>query len=86
MANSQEGNVIYCDTTATFANAVEICSIKYIGAASGTAAITSASGSKNIWEEAGTANVYNAEVDLFIPGGVTVTLANSAKVYLYLRR
>ena len=84
MANTRAGNVIKCDTTATFTDAKQICGIKYIGAASGTAVITDAGGSgNNLWVESGTTNQWN-DAEIVANDGVTVTVTNSAIVYLYL--
>jgi hypothetical protein len=87
MANTIEANVILVDTNAAFPQAKRIRSIKYIGNASGTAVITgggSSSGDR-VWEESGSTNVYNANVEIGDGDGVYVTLTNSAKVYLYLK-
>lgn len=87
MANSVANNVVYIDTTGyTYNGPLEIRSIKYIGAASGTAVITqgtSGSGAK-LWEEAGTANVFNGDVELAAKDGIHVAIAAGVKLYLYL--
>lgn len=85
MANSRTGSVIRVDTTASFAGAKYIKSIKYIGSSSGTAIVTGLDSTLRLWEESGTANVHNADVCINNQDGVTVTLTNSAIVYLYLK-
>lgn len=85
MANASSGTVHYVDTTATTLNnggKVYIQSVKYIGAATGTAGITS--DGKTIWEEAGTANVHN-ECEMVVDN-VVVNVTNGAKVYVYTAR
>ena len=87
MANSVANNVIYVDTTGyTYSGPLEICSIKYIGAASETAVITQGvTGSGSIlWEESGTANVFNSDVELAAKDGIHVAIAAGVKLYLYL--
>lgn len=87
MANHREGNVIYVDTSAAFTDVRNVCSIKYIGAASGTATLkgdASASGAL-LWQEAGTANVFDSDIEIRSDEGVYVTLTNSAVVYLYVK-
>jgi hypothetical protein len=84
MANTRSNNVIVVDTSAQFSENLTICSIKYIGAASGTASIKADSTSGVVvWEESGTANVYNAEVEIQAHQGMYVTVTNSAKLYIY---
>ncbi len=86
MANAQEGNVIFIDTTAaTYSGAKYIEAIKYIGNTSGTATIQ-AGGSSGVtlWQESGTANVFN-QVCIHSPDGLYIVVTNSAKVYIYLR-
>jgi hypothetical protein len=85
MANTRARNVIRVDTTATFSAQTFIHSIKYIGASSGTAIITSADSTNKLWEESGTSNVYNPNVDISGTDGIVVTVTNSAVVYLYLK-
>lgn len=86
MANSRAGNVVVVDTTGTtVAEGIHIVGIKYIGAASGTATLKAGSSSGNpLWEESGTANVFN-QVDIKEKDGVHVILGTTAKVYLYLK-
>lgn len=85
MSNTRSANVIIVDTSAQFSENSQICGIKYIGAASGTASIKADSTSGVVvWEEAGTANVWNPEVELQMRNGFYVTVTNSAKVYIYL--
>lgn len=87
MANYRKGSVIFVDTSAAFAEVLEIKSIKYIGNTSGTASLKSeaSSGGSVVWEESGTANVFNGDVGLKDRAGFYVTVTNSAKVYLYLK-
>ncbi len=85
MANSRSSGVIYVDTTAAFAGPLEIESIKYIGAPTGTAAITATDSGLPLWQEAGTPNLSTDYTPMYAQGGITVTLANSAKVYIYLK-
>jgi hypothetical protein len=86
MSNTRAGSVIFVDTSAAFSDAMDIQSIKYIGNTSGAASIKKESSSGNaLWEESGTANVYNANVDIRCPKGIYVTVSNSAKVYIYLK-
>ena len=85
MANHRSANVIFVDTSAAFTIPATICSVKYIGNTSGTAAIradASASGSI-LWEESGTANLFN-EVEIRDNVGIYVEVSNGAKVYVYL--
>jgi len=85
MANTQSGSVIFVDTTAyTGVGKAYICAIKYIGASSGTATIKDGGANGNVvWEELGASNIFN-QVEMTITD-LYVTLANSAKVYIYLR-
>ncbi len=90
MSNTRAGSVIKVDTSANFTDVHDIVSIKYIGASSGTAVITksvaAADGSgANVWQESGTANLWNPDVNIRCNKGVYVTVTNSAVVYLYLR-
>jgi hypothetical protein len=87
MANARTGNVIFVDADNTaVTEALSIKSIKYIGAASGTATIKlgGTSGSV-IWEESGSANVWNPNVEIYAREGIYVDLTNSAKIYIYLK-
>jgi hypothetical protein len=84
MANTRTANVIYCDTTASFSGPLSICSLKYIGAASGTAVITATDSGSRLWEEAGASNLRSDEVEIQANDGITVTIASGAKVYIYL--
>ena len=88
MANSQQDNVIFCDTTAlTVSGPKRIAAVKYIGNASGTAAILSgvtAGSGGPIWQEAGTANLSVDPINVYAKEGFNVVLANGAKVYIYL--
>lgn len=86
MANSYSGNVIYVDTTGyTYSGHAKICAVKYIGHASGTAAITqgtSGSGAP-VWQESGTSNQAVDAIEA-VCDSFHVAVANSAKVYIYL--
>jgi hypothetical protein len=86
MANAREGNVIYCDTDdSTFADAKNICGIKYIGAASSSITIKAGSSSGNsLWEESASTNVFN-EVCIHSPDGIHITVGGTATVYIYLK-
>lgn len=86
MANAKEGNVIYVDTDdTTLASAKYVEAIKYIGNTSGTATIKAGTSSGDLmWEESGTANVFN-EVCIHSPDGLHVAVTNGAKVYIYLK-
>jgi hypothetical protein len=86
MANHREGNVIFVDTDAAFTDVRSICGVKYIGNTNGTATIkgSGASGGDVVWQEAGTANIYD-QVELRDSEGVYVAVTNGAKVYLYLK-
>lgn len=86
MANAKEGNVWYIDTDNTvIPGPVEIESIKYIGAASGTANLKSENDSGALlWQESGTANLFDAGVCIRTNKDVHVNLTNSAVVYIYL--
>ena len=84
MANVKTANVIMVDTSAQFDGKFKICSVKYIGNTSGSASIKADSTSGSVvWEESGTANVFNSECCMYLDG-MYVTVANSAKVYIYL--
>ncbi len=85
MANAREGSVWYIDTSdTTIPGRVTVCGIKYIGNASGTASIKDTNSSGDLmWEESGTANVFNP-VCFTTNNGINITLTNSAKVYIYL--
>lgn len=86
MANTRNGNVIYVDTNAAFADVRGICGIKYIGNTSGTANVrgdASASG-ELLWEEEGTANILD-DVEIRCSTGIYVTVTNGAVVYIYLK-
>jgi hypothetical protein len=87
MANVRESNVIFVDTDAGFAGPLTICSIKYIGNASGTAVVTfgsSGAGGDPLWQDSGTANLPVEEVGVYCPDGFYVDVANGAKLYIYL--
>lgn len=86
MSNTYTGNVIKVDTSAAFAHATRIDSIKYIGATSASAVITGngASTGGNLWEQGGSATVMDADVNIRDNQGVYVTVTNGAVVYLYL--
>ena len=83
---TREGNIIYCSGagTASFPENICIEAIKYIGAATSSAALTDYASSKALWEEASSSNVFN-EVCLRTKNGITVTLTGTAAVYLYLK-
>lgn len=88
MANARADNVIYVDTSAGFAGPLNICGIKYIGNTSGTALIesgSSASGGVDLWNESGANILPVDDVDIVANNGIYVTLANSAKIYIYLK-
>jgi hypothetical protein len=84
MANSYTGNVQFVDTTGTtLAFISNVCGVKYIGNASGTATIKAGSTSGAVvWEESGASNVFN-QVDFRCSDGLYVTLTNGAKIYIY---
>lgn len=84
MANATSGNVIYVDTTAAFTQVGIICAVKYIGASSGTAAITSTTGAVVLWQDGGTNNLPAETVEIKVDSGFTVTVTNSAKLIIYL--
>lgn len=86
MANSKFKTVIYVDTTADFTGPLVICGVKYIGASGGTLVITDKATSARIYEESGTGNQQLEDLDVFIKQDetITVTVASSAKCYLYL--
>jgi len=85
MANAREGNVIRVDTSADFADVRSFCGIKYVGAASGTAAVKAENSSGDqIWEHSGNVIVFD-QVKIRSDKGVRVEVANSAVVYLYLK-
>lgn len=84
MANTLAGNVYKVDTSGSIPGARNITSIKYIGASTGTAVITDNDSTNRVWEESGTSNVFNSKTHIRTPSGVTVTLTNSAVVYLYI--
>jgi hypothetical protein len=86
MANARAANVIFVDTTAyTLDQKCKIRAVKYIGNASGTAAISvgTAGTGTVIWQEAGTNNLGVDEICARVDG-FYVTLTNSAKVIIYL--
>ncbi len=84
MANTLSGNVWFVDTNGSIPSATRIQSIKYIGNASGTAVLTSNDTTNNVWQGEGTLDFCDPQIEIHAPTGVTVTLTNSAKVYLYL--
>ena len=86
MANAKEGNVWYIDTDNTvIPGPVQIESIKYIGNTSGTANIKSENDSGSImWEEEGTANIFDAGLCIRTNKDVHVNVTNGAVVYIYL--
>lgn len=85
MANHRQANVIYVDTTATFADVRRVDYVRYVGAASGTAEIREENGSGQLlWQESGTANVPASELMLRSGKGLHVVVTNGAIVYLYL--
>lgn len=86
MANARTGNVIFVDTTGfTLEQTLVIGSVKYLGAATGTATITAGiSGSGQvIWKESGTANLSAEEICAKVDG-IHVAVTNSAQVLIYL--
>ena len=85
LANVVSNNVHFIDTTGTIAGPIAIEAIKYIGAATGTAVITCTQTGKTLWQEAGTPNLSTDYAPIYAAGGVTITLANSAKVFVYLK-
>lgn len=87
MANTFSANVIKCDTSAAFTYAKNICGIKYIGETNGTATVKGGGTSSGdlLWEEEGTANVFDSNLEIRDSNGVYVTIANGAVVYLYLK-
>lgn len=87
MAGSINSNVVYCTATLAIVGPVAIRAIKYIGASSGTATVTTgtATGGVSLWAQSGSANWQDQGMNIFNTKGVYVTLANSAKVYVYLK-
>lgn len=84
MANASKGNVYRIDTTNTVLSGIRnVCAVKYIGAASGTATIKTADGTVTIWEHSGNVLAFE-EVNLRLTGGIEVEVTNSAVVYLYV--
>jgi len=85
MANFRQGNVVFVDTTnANFDEVKHVKSVKYIGNTSGTANIKSRDTSADIlWEESGTANVYNGDINIRSDSGIEVEVTNGATVYVY---
>jgi len=84
MANSQAGNVIYVDTTAAF-DVRSVYAVKYFGSNNGTAVISSTASGLPLWEEGGSDfSKPIEEICIHDAGGLTVTVANGAVVYLYL--
>lgn len=87
MANAFEGNVCYIDTDNTvLPGPVNIDSIKYVGAATGTANIKSESDSGDLmWQHAGDVIVHDSGLNIRSNKDVFVNLTNSAVVYIYLK-
>jgi hypothetical protein len=84
MANYRSANVIVVDTSAAFLEAIKIKAVKYIGDTGASADIRAqASNGAVLWEETSDNTVFN-EVNISDSKGVYVTVANGAKVYLYL--
>lgn len=84
MANKREGNVLRVDTTSSsFPESVQICGIKYIGAVGGTATILGLNTSDELWQEAGTSNIFD-NVKIVAQDGITVNVTNGAIVYIYI--
>lgn len=85
MANHYSANVIFVDTTAaTYEGPKRIKAVKYLGNASGAAAILSKnSNGKTLWEADGTAD-YVDDIWIFASDGIYVTVTSGAKVYIYL--
>lgn len=85
MANTREGNVIRIDTSAAFADVKRVCGIKYVGAASGTAEVRGDAlvGGDLLWQHSGNVLAFE-EVEITSPGGIYVTVTNSAVVYIYV--
>lgn len=83
MANTNGSTVFYVDTTDATLNIKQITGVKYIGNISGTAVIKSETSSgAQIWEESGTANVFD-DIKVNCTGGVHVAVTNGAAVYIY---
>lgn len=87
MANVNKGNVHILDTTGQFTEGrTYVKAIKYIGGTSGAATIkTGGSGGTVIWEESGTANVFNGDLDI-VGEDLYFTYTATCKVYVYLAR
>lgn len=84
MANAIDNNVIYIDTTGyTNTQPLKIESIRYIGAASSSAVITSGGGVR-LFESALATN-ETAEVCINAQNGISVALTGTAKIYIYLK-
>jgi uridylate kinase len=84
MSNTRAGSVIRVDTNAGF-DTKFVKSIKYIGNASGTAIVSAGqvTGGNKLWEESGTSNVMNSDLDIYDGSGIFVTLTNGAIIYIY---
>jgi hypothetical protein len=86
MANSAAQNVIQCDTNdTTYAQALKIRSIRYIGNTNGTVTIKFENSSGVLaYVESGATNTCSSDLCIEAPKGVHVAITNGAKVYLYL--
>lgn len=82
MANAREGNVVYVDTTASFTDVKTIKGIKYVGNTNGRVAITAAPSSDPLWEQNGATDAFD-DVCISCKEGITVTITNGAKAYIY---
>lgn len=83
MANHRDGNVIYVDTTdSEFPDVRNVKSIKYIGAASGTATIKGISSGLALWEASGDVEVHE-DVCIRCDKGIEVEVTSGAVVYVY---
>lgn len=85
MANHRQANVIFCDTDETFEGVRQVMTVRYIGAASGTAVIKDSDSSENLWEASGTEDDSDF-VQISNSHDLRVEVTNGAKVYLYLGR
>jgi len=87
MANTRDNNVIALDSTGAISGDVwRIKSFHYVGASSGSVILRSPDGSGKVVYEASGASDNSLDVgNLHVIGDLHVTVANGAKLYIYLK-
>lgn len=88
MANTYSSNVRKIDTSGAITGPLAIRSIKYIGSSSGSASVKASPATTAgllVWQQSGSANWSDHDLNILASDGIYVTVGNSAIVYLYLK-